>query len=156
MSFSFSFLSFSFKLRERERETERERERVYKIWYKEKQSPKLLILFFDGVPLENLSSFTGYFSFIPKFYIPLSLSLSLSLSQFEGKRKKRKEERHLCSWTVHLLYIWHVESVYLCVVKDSCILMFPRGRSCYLPCLLRVGYVIFLFQLLFAFKVSNI
>ena len=60
MSFFFSVLSFSFKLRERERE-----------WYikfgsKNKISnfgivsiPKLLILFFDGVPLENLSSFTG-------------------------------------------------------------------------------------------------
>ena len=28
--------------------------------------------------------------------------------------------------------------------------MFPRGQSCYLQCLLRVCYVIFLFQLLFA------
>ena len=56
MSFFFSVLSFSFKLRERKRERERE---VYKIWYKEKQSPKLLILFFDGVPLENFSSSTG-------------------------------------------------------------------------------------------------
>ena len=44
MSFFFSFLSFSFKLRERERE------RVYKIWYKEKQSQGYLSYFFDGVP----------------------------------------------------------------------------------------------------------
>ena len=42
MSFFFSFLSFSFKLRERER--------VYKIWYKEKQSQGYLSYFFDGVP----------------------------------------------------------------------------------------------------------
>ena len=41
MSFFFSFLSFSFKLRERER--------VYKIWYKEKQSQGYLSYFFDGV-----------------------------------------------------------------------------------------------------------
>ena len=44
MSFFFSFLSFSFKLRERERE------RVYKIWYKKKQSQGYLSYFFDGVP----------------------------------------------------------------------------------------------------------
>ena len=42
MSFFFSFLSFSFKLRERER--------VYKIWYKEKQSQGYSSYFFDGVP----------------------------------------------------------------------------------------------------------
>ena len=40
--------------------------------------------------------------------------------------------------------------VYIIVVKDSCILMLPRGLSCHLHCLLRVCYVIFLFQLLFA------
>ena len=54
MSF-FSVLSFSFKLRERERE----REWYIKFGYKGEIAPKLLILFFDGVPLENLPSFTG-------------------------------------------------------------------------------------------------
>ena len=56
----------------------------------------------------------GLFLLIPNFIYPLFLSLS----QFEEKRKKRKEERHLCSWTIHLWYIWHVECVYLCVVKN--------------------------------------
>ena len=36
-----------------------EREGVYKIWYKETQSQGYLSDFFDGVPVENLSSFTG-------------------------------------------------------------------------------------------------
>ena len=55
---------------------------------------------------------------------------SLSLSQFEGKRKNRKE-RHLCPWTVQfIIHIWHFESVSLCVLKDSCIFMLPRGLSC--------------------------
>ena len=74
---------------------------------------------------------------------------SLKLKK-DWKRKKRKEERHLCSWTIHLWYIWHVEGVYLCVIKDWYILMFPRGLSCYLWRLLRICYVIFLFQPLFA------
>ena len=50
MSF-FSVLSFSFKLRERGW--------YIKFGYKGEMAPKLLILFFDEVPLENLSSFTG-------------------------------------------------------------------------------------------------
>ena len=49
---SFLFFHF-FKLRERERE------RYIKFGYKGEIAPKLLILFFNGVPLENLSSFTG-------------------------------------------------------------------------------------------------
>ena len=53
MSFFFSVLSFL--------QIERERERGWyiKFGYKGEIAPKLLILFFDGVPLENLSSFTG-------------------------------------------------------------------------------------------------
>ena len=93
-------------------------------------------------------------------YVTLGLFLlytPLSLSQFEGKRKKRKEERHLCSWTVHLLYIWHFESVSLCIVKDSCILMLPCGRSCSLQFCYEFVVSHFLFQLLFAlcYLVSN-
>ena len=58
------------------------------------------------------------------------LYTTLSLSQFEGKRKNRKE-RHLCPWTVQfIIHIWHFESVSLCIVKDSCIFMLPRGLSC--------------------------
>ena len=54
---SFLFFRFSSNC---VRERERERERVNKIGYKEKQSQSLLIFFFfDGVPVENLSSFTG-------------------------------------------------------------------------------------------------
>ena len=56
MSFFFSFLSFSFKLRERERE----RERGYIKLGIRRNSPKgTYLIFFDGVPVENLSSFTG-------------------------------------------------------------------------------------------------
>ena len=53
MSFFFSVLSFL--------QIERERERWWyiKFGYEGEMAPKLLILFFDGVPLENLSSFTG-------------------------------------------------------------------------------------------------
>ena len=51
----FPVLSCFFKLRERERK----REWYIKCGYKGELVPKLLILFFDGVPLENLSSFTG-------------------------------------------------------------------------------------------------
>ena len=40
-------------------ESERERGWYIKFGYKGEIAPKLLILFFDGVPLENLSSFTG-------------------------------------------------------------------------------------------------
>ena len=81
--------------------------------------------FSSGTPSKNkISNFEGYFSFIPKLYIPLSLS------QFEGKRKNRKE-RHLCPWTVQfIIHIWHFESVSLCIVKDSCIFMLPRGLCC--------------------------
>ena len=49
MSSFFSVLSFSFKLREW----------YIKFGYKGEIAPRLVILFFDGVPLENLSSFTG-------------------------------------------------------------------------------------------------
>ena len=38
---------------------QREREWYIKFGYKGEIAPKLLILFFNGVPLENLSSFTG-------------------------------------------------------------------------------------------------
>ena len=47
--------------------------------------------FSSGTPSKNKIATLGYFSFIPKFYIPLSLSLSLSLSQFEEKQKSRKD-----------------------------------------------------------------
>ena len=54
------FLLFcSFVFLQIEREREREREWYIKFGYKGEIAPKLLILFFDGVPLENLSSFTG-------------------------------------------------------------------------------------------------
>ena len=102
--------------------------------------------FSSGTPSKNkISNFGAISPLYPNF-----IYHSLSLTQFEGKWKKRKEERHLCSWTVHLLYIWHFESVSVCIVKDSCILMLPRGWSCSLPCLLRICYFIFPFQLLFA------
>ena len=68
---------------------------------------------------------------------PLYQILYTTLSQFEGKRKNRKEERHLCPWTVQfIIYIWHFESVSICIVKDSCIFMLPRGRSflCHVFC----------------------
>ena len=63
--------------------------------------------------------------YIQILYTTLSLSLNLK------KRKNRKEERHLCPWTVQfIIHIWHFESVSLCIVKDSCIFMLPRGLSC--------------------------
>ena len=87
MSFFFSFLSFSFKLRERER--------VYKIWYKEKQSQGYLSYFFDGVPwriflllqanrlyaifntgLKKMASSSPRYSFV--FFYPEYLALGLS------------------------------------------------------------------------------
>ena len=86
------------------------------------------------------------FLLIPNFIYPLSLSLNLKK---DWKRKKKKEVRQLCSWTIHWWYIWHVEGVYLCVVKVWFILMFPRAWSCYLQRLLRICNVIFLFQLPF-------
>ena len=49
------FLTFVFLQIERERE----RGWYVKFGYKGEMAPKLLILFFDGVPLETLSSFTG-------------------------------------------------------------------------------------------------
>ena len=51
MSFFFSVLLFL--------QIERERGWYIKFGYKGEIAPKLLILFFDGVPLENLFSFTG-------------------------------------------------------------------------------------------------
>ena len=82
--------------------------------------------FSSGTPSKNkISNFGDYFSLYQILYT------TLSLSQFEGKRKNRKEERHLCPWTIQfIIYIWHFESVSLCIVKDSCILMLPRGLSC--------------------------
>ena len=62
MSFFFSVLSFFFKLRERERggrERERERGGYLKLGIR-RNGPKVYLSFvFDGVPVENLSSFTG-------------------------------------------------------------------------------------------------
>ena len=84
--------------------------------------------FSSGTPSKNKISNFGTISPLYPNFIYHSLSLSLSLSQFEEKTKVKK--RHLYSWTVHLLYIWHFESVSLCIVKDSCILMLPRGLSC--------------------------
>ena len=58
-------------------------------------------------------------------YTTLSLSLNLK------KRKNRKEERHLCPWTVQfIIKYFDALKVYIIVVKDSCILMLPRGLSC--------------------------
>ena len=102
--------------------------------------------FSSGTPSKNkISNFGTISPLYPNF-----IYHTLSLSRFEGKRKNRKE-RYLCPWTVQfIIYIWHFESVSLCIVKDSCIFMLPRGRSCSLPCLLRICYFIFPFQLLFA------
>ena len=55
--------------------------------------------FSSGTPSKNKISNFGPISPYTKFYIPLSLS------QFGETGKNRKEERHLCSWTVQLLYI---------------------------------------------------
>ena len=52
MSFFFSVLSFFFKLRERERE-------YIKLGIRRNGPKVYLSFFFDGVPVENLSSFTG-------------------------------------------------------------------------------------------------
>ena len=81
--------------------------------------------FSSGTPSKNKISNSGAIS-------PLyPNSIYRSLSQFEEKGKNRKEERHLCPWTVQfIIHIWHFESVSLCIVKDSCIFMLPRGRSC--------------------------
>ena len=83
--------------------------------------------FSSGTPSKNkISNFGTISPLYPNF-----IYHSLSLFQFEGKPKNRKEERHLCQWTVQFItYIWHFESVSLCIVKDSCILMLPRGLSC--------------------------
>ena len=59
MNINVFLLFFSFVFLQIEREREREIERVYKIEYKEKQSQGYLSFFFGGVPVENLSSFTG-------------------------------------------------------------------------------------------------
>ena len=81
---------------------------------------------FHGVPQEKISNFGAISPLYSNFiYHPPSLSLNLK------KRKNRKEERHLCPWTVQfIIHIWHFESVSLCIVKDSCIFMLPRGLSC--------------------------
>ena len=50
---------------------EREREWYIKFGYNGEIAPKLLILFFDGVPLENLSFFHGLIDFILFFYTGL-------------------------------------------------------------------------------------
>ena len=86
--------------------------------------------FSSGTPSKNkISNFGAISPLYPNFiYHPLSLSLNLK------KRKNRKEGRHLCPWTVQfIIHIWHFESVSLCIVKDSCIFMLPRGLSCSLP-----------------------
>ena len=53
-----SFLDFCFSSN-----WEREREWYIKFGYQGEMAPKLLILFFNGVPLENLSSFTDFILF---------------------------------------------------------------------------------------------
>ena len=53
-----SFLYFCFSSN-----WEREREWYTKFVYKGEMAPKLLILFFDGIPLKNLSSFRGFILF---------------------------------------------------------------------------------------------
>ena len=74
-------------------------------------------------PSKNKISNFGTISPYTQFYIP---TLS-SLSQFEKEKRKEKKrrERHLCSWTVYLLYILTTLKVYIIIVKDSCILMLP-------------------------------
>ena len=52
-------------------ERERERGGYTKLGYKGEMAPKLLILFFDGVPLENLFFFHGLIDFILFFYTGL-------------------------------------------------------------------------------------
>ena len=52
--FFFFFFSFVYSL-----SSIWERERVYKIGYKEKQS-QILLIFFRWIPVENISSFTGW------------------------------------------------------------------------------------------------
>ena len=85
--------------------------------------------FSSGTPSKNkISNFGTISPLYPNF---IYHSLSLSLSQFKGTRKNRKEERHLCPWTVQfIIHTWHFEGVSLCIVKDSCIFMLPRGLSC--------------------------
>ena len=98
----------------------------------------------SGTPSKNKISNLGAISPYTKFYIPLSLSLNLKKSE----RTEKKKDIY-----VHGLfnyYIFDTLKVYIIVVKDSCILMLSRGRSCSLPCLLRICYFMFLFQLLFA------
>ena len=102
-----------------------------------KEEPVKEERFSTGIHRNKISKLWDCFSLHPILY---TLSLSFSSWRKTEKRKKRKEERHLCSWTIHLWYIWHVEGVYLCVVKDWYILMFPRARSCYLQRLLRICY----------------
>ena len=75
-------------------------------------------------------------------------TLSLSLNSKENERKEKKKDIY-----VHGLfnyYIFDTLKVYIIVVKDSCILMLPRGPSCYLWRLLRICYFMLPFQLLFA------
>ena len=57
------------------------------------------------------------------------LYTTLSLAIWRNERTEKK--KHLCPWTVQFnIYIWHFESVSLCIVKDSCIFMLPHGLSC--------------------------
>ena len=67
-----SFLNFCFSSN-----WEREREWYTKFGYKGETSPKLLILFFHGVPLENLFFFHGLIDFVLFFFTGLKNLRSL-------------------------------------------------------------------------------
>ena len=86
----------------------------------------------------------GLFLLIPNF-----IYHSLSLNLKEHERTEKKEDIYIHGLFNYYMF-WHFESVSLCIVKDSCVLMLPRGRSCSLPCLLRICYLMLPFQLLFA------
>ena len=60
-----------------------------------------------------------------KFCIP-----SLSLSQFEGKTKEQKRRKTFMFMDCSIIIYFDTLKVYIIVVKDSCILMLPRGLSC--------------------------
>ena len=84
--------------------------------------------FSSGTPSKNKISNFGAISPLYPNFIYHSLSLTLSLNLKKNERTEKKKDIY-----VHGEFnydIFDTLKVYIIVVKDSCILMLPRGLSC--------------------------
>ena len=103
--------------------------------------------FSSGTPSKNkISNFGAISPLYPNFiYHSLSLSLSLSHNLKENERTEKKKDIYVHG-LFNSLYIWHFESVSLCIVKDSCIFNVTTWSKLFFAVLLWICCVTFPFS----------